>query len=203
MRWIIAAATTVVLAGCSGGTTTTMTTTVTASPQAAPSKTSAVPTTIPADRSGNEPVVLHKHIGEKAGISCPEDPSAPCDIDIVITAIRPEEQCDLDGAQLNADEQLLRFDIDISAAQRFNYSGSSSALFLSNWGIGDARGVDTDLQSHTAIRCGGELTGDQISKSLLPGSHTKKSIYVTAPQGATVLRLYDGPRGDGWTWDIP
>jgi len=30
-----------------------------------------------------------------------------------------------------------------------------------------------------------------------------KSIYVSAPKNATILRLYDGPRGDGWTWDVP
>ena len=51
--------------------------------------------------------------------------------------------------------------------------------------------------------CGGVLTGDQISKFLVPGTHMSKSIYVTAPKGASILRLYDGPRGDGWTGDIP
>lgn len=206
MRWIItpvAAAAAIMLTACGGGTTTTVTTTITASPQATQPKTSTAPTTIPADRSGNEPVVLHKQVGEKAGVGCPEDPSAPCDVELAITAIQPEAQCDLDSTQLKADEQLLRFDIEVWTAPQFNYSETSSALFLSNWGIGDAQGVDTNLESHTAIRCGGELTGDQISKLLLPGAHMRKSIYVTAPRGATVLRLYDGSRGDGWTWDIP
>jgi hypothetical protein len=150
-------------------------------------------------------VVLHKQIGEKAGLGCPDDPAAPCDIDIGITAIQPNVQCDDPSANpLKPDEQLLRFDIEIWTAQQFNFPDySGSALFLKNWGVGDASGVDNDLRDHTAIRCNGELTGDQISKFLMPGMHTKKSIFVTAPKGATTLRLYRDPSGDGWTWDIP
>jgi hypothetical protein len=103
---------------------------------------------------------------------------------------------------------MLRFDIDIWTGQQFaNPEKSQSALFIQNWGIGDASGVDNNLHNYTGVSCSGNgnggLTGDQISQFLLPGTHLTKSIYVGAPKNATILRLYDGSSGAGWTWDIP
>ena len=130
---------------------------------------------------------------------------SPCDVSIAITTIDPGVQCDDPyGTPIRADQQLLRFDVEIWTAPQFAQHDSQNVLFLKNWGIGDAAGVDTNLMEHTVIHCGGGLTGDEIQQFLVPGIHMTKSIYVSAPRNATILRLYDGTRsGSGWVWDIP
>lgn len=134
----------------------------------------------------------------------PEQLHRPGDVDFAVTAIQPNVQCTDEYSPVGANEQMLRFDVEIWTAPQFAFpEQGAGALFLDNWGVGDAEGVDKDLRDHTAIRCDGELTGDQISQFLVPGTHMTKRVFVTAPANATVLRLYDGPRGDGWTWDIP
>lgn len=149
-------------------------------------------------------MVLHKQIGEKASTACPDNAIDPCDIDFAVTSIQPNVPCADEYDPLGPNEQMLRFDVEIWTAPQFDFPDQSvTALFLDNWGVGDAAGVDKDLRDHTAIRCAGQLTGDQISKSVAPGTHMAKSIFVSAPRNATILRLYDGPRGDGWTWDVP
>ncbi|OHU46018.1 hypothetical protein BKG82_28700 [Mycobacteroides chelonae] len=148
-------------------------------------------------------MVLEKRLGERASLGCPDNDTARCDVDFAINAIEPNQQCDdTYGSPIGPTQQLLRFDLEVWTAPQFAHD-VDSALFLEHWGVGDAQGVDTNLQDHTAIRCNGELTGDQISKFLLPGAHFTKSIFVTAPQNATVLRLYLGNQGDGWTWPVP
>jgi hypothetical protein len=159
----------------------------------------------PVAPTASQPTVAHEQIGQKVGVGCAGGSTSPCDVSIAITSIEPGVQCDDPyGTPIRADQQLLRFDIEIWTAPQFAQPDVDSVLFLKNWGIGDAAGVDTNLRDHTAIRCGGVLTGDQISKFLVPGTHMTKSIYVSAPKNATILRLYDGSRsGSGWVWDIP
>jgi hypothetical protein len=147
-------------------------------------------------------VVLHKQIGETAGIGCPEDPAQPFDVNLIITSIQSGVQCDDGGGfgePLQPDEQMVRFDVDITTAQQFNYPEVNTALFADNWGIGDARGVTPELDQHISLDC----RSDQIQKILLPGTHVQKSIVVTAPKSATILRLYLNDDGSGWTWDVP
>jgi hypothetical protein len=149
--------------------------------------------------------VLKKQLGERAGTGCPTDPNARCDVYWAINSIIPNAPCvDEYGAPLNADQQLLQFDIEIWTEPQFNFPDySASAFFLDNWGVRDEEGVDTNLDSPTGVRCNGQLTGDQIQKSLLPGTHMTKTVFFVAPKDATVIRLYGDERGEGWTWDIP
>jgi hypothetical protein len=150
-----------------------------------------------------QPTVAHEQIGQKVGL-CAGGSTSLCDVSIAITSIQPGVQCDDEYEPIRADQQMLRFDIEIWTAPQFEQHDSQNALFLKNWGIGDAAGVDTNLMEHTVIHCGGGLTGDEIQQFLVPGTHMTKSIYVSAAKNATILRLYDDTRsGSGWVWDIP
>lgn len=166
---------------------------------------SIAPATIPRERpAGSAPVVLHLSLGEQAGLGCPEDPAAPCDVDFAVNAIQSNVQCVDDNDPPGLNEQLLRIEVEIWTAPQFQTPDSNSALFLKNWGVGDSRVVATDLNDHAAIRCGDQVVaGDQISTLLVPGTHMTKIVFLSAPQFASTLRLYDGQKGDGWTWDIP
>lgn len=183
----------VTMTACSS--TTTGTTSTTSSSTSMPSRL-AVPTV-------TQPAVHHLQIGEKASLGCRAGSSTECDVTFAITDIQPNVQCDDEYSPVGANQQMLRFDIEIWTAQQFADPNVDSAFFIKNWGIGDTEGVDNDLDDHAALRCEGGF-GDQISKFLVPGSHLTKRIYVSAPKNATILRLYKEDRsGDGWTWDIP
>lgn len=153
---------------------------------------------------GEPPLVLQKKIGEKAGIGCvdPSDLEKPCDVSLVITSIESGVQCTggTDGP-LKPDEQLVRIDMDITTGSQFRYQGISSVLWTANWGIGDASGVVPELKLFFGE--GEACLSDQGVDSLRPGSHFQTSYLVRAPKPSTVLRLYNGPAGDGWTWDVP
>lgn len=171
-------------------------------PEAGSTPSSIGSSTIPPTKTwgGGQPEVRHKQIGEKASLGCQNnDPASPCDVDFTIVAIQQDAQCDDPyGGPLKADQQFVKFDVEIQTAQHFMFPDSESALFLQNWGIGLADGVDKNLVEHSMDGC-----GDQISKFLVPGEHETKSVVVTAPKPATTLRLYQDAAGNGWTWDIP
>jgi hypothetical protein len=159
------------------------------------------------DRSGApnaaQPTVAHEQIGQKVDL-CAGGSTSPCDVSIAITSIQPRVPCDDEYQPIRADQQMLRFDVEIWTAPQFAQHDSQNMLFLKNWGVGDATGVDTNLMEHTVITCGGSLTGDEIQQFLVPGTHMTKSIYVGAARNATILRLYDSTRsGSHWDWDIP
>lgn len=171
--------------------------------QGSSSAAAGSPTTIPGTVTpGEQPVVLHKQIGETAGIGCPDDPAQPCDVSLVITSIQSGVQCTggTDGP-LKPDEQLVRIDMDITTDSQFQYPAVSSALWTANWGIGDASGVVPELDLYFGE--GEACLSDQGLNALRPGTHFKNSYLVTAPKSSTILRLYNGPAGDGWTWDVP
>lgn len=176
--------------------------TATTAPASRQAPSSNKPTTIPANpEPGAAPAVLHKQIGELASIGCPDDPVTPCDVDFRITSIESGVQCvDEYDEPLQSDEQLVRFDIEITTAPQFqNDPDVGTAFFLDNWGIGDNRGVSAGLDQRISLDCRSE----QLQKILYPGQHITKSIVVTAPKTATTLRLYMDGTGAGWTWDVP
>ena len=164
--------------------------------------TTTPPTTIPGTPH-SEPVVLAKEAGEKAAIGCGEAADSPCDVEFAISNIHQGIRCEDPYPPLGSEEQLVRFDIEIWTAPAFVHPDIGTVFFLDQWGIGDAEGVDNDLKSQTVIKCEGEVIGDQIQKTLMPGTHVTKTVVVSAPRGATMLRLYSSPIGDGWTWKIP
>jgi hypothetical protein len=163
----------------------------------------AAPSTIPGTPApGVGPAVLHKQVGERASLGCPNDAVNPCDVDFTITSIESGVQCEGDvyGVPLTPDEQKVRFDIEITTAQQFmNGPDVDTAFFTDNWGIGDERGVSQGIDQVISLDC----RSDQIQKALYPGQHVKKSIVVKAPKTATTLRLYMNSTGAGWTWDVP
>jgi hypothetical protein len=148
-------------------------------------------------------VVLQKRSGERAAIGCGEGAESPCDVEFAVSNIQQGIRCEDPYPPLGPEEQLVRFDIEIWTAPTFVHPDVGTVFFLDHWGIGDSEGVDNDLESHTVITCDGEIIGDQIQKTLMPGTHAKKTVVVTAPRGSTTLRLYSNPIGDGWTWEIP
>ena len=70
------------------------------------------------------------------------------------------------------------------------------ALSLSSWGVICTDGIlDQDLEIHT--QCGDGSAA--ISTAIIPGTHTKTTVVVTAPTPAAFLRL-DNPGLGGWQW---
>jgi hypothetical protein len=179
-------------------------------PQATPSATSVIaapspsesPASIPARPvPGAPPVILNKQIGESAHMGCPDVTEGQCDVDFVITSIESEVPC-IVGDPIDADQQLVRINIDVTTSQQFLYPDTSPAgLYWNRWGIGDDKGVVPELQPYFSND--DACMSDQGLNKLLPGTHMDVSWLVKAPKLATKLRLYNSDLGDGWIWDVP
>lgn len=195
---------TMMTVGCSSSGTVQESTTTTGptTTMAKPTSEASAPTTIPVKPApGSAPAILHKQMGEHAYAGCPDSPDGQCDVDFVITSIQSGVPC-VDDDPIDADQQLVRIDLEVTTAQQFLYPDSTpTALYFASWGIGDASGVVPDLDPYfgNAKSC----ISDQGLNKLLPGTHLKVSWLVKAAKSSTVLRLYNTNKGDGWTWDVP
>jgi hypothetical protein len=158
-------------------------------------------TPITTSQSGPQPAVLDKQINQQAEVGCKDDDAdGACDIQFTVTVIQQGAPCESPTNPLKPDEQTLRFDLDVSSKlDKFRWQGIEYALNLQNWGVIDKEGIlHSDLVRNYS--CG---DGDAaISDAIIPGTHTKTEVVVTAPKDAAFLRL-NNPGMGGWKWAIP
>jgi hypothetical protein len=171
-----------------------------ASEQSASTSTSATASAAAAATTATGTEVLQKQLGEKAFVGCTDSSNDSCDLAFTVTNLRQGAQCAprISKPPLKPDEQLIGWDIEYWTGPQLNYPALGDLLFLGNWGIGNSEGVDNELEAYFSDDC-----AEQISKSLLPGTHVKKSIVVIGPKDATTLKLFLGAKGGGWEWKIP
>jgi hypothetical protein len=141
--------------------------------------------------------VIEKKIGEAAGLNCPDDPNAACDLNFNVTAIQQDAPCADAIDRPGPDQHFVRFDIDAySSNETFEFPDSADGLLLRNWSVDGDDGTLHDLVAYPEC---GEGTAP-VSEPVAAGTRAHARVVVRAPKPSEKLRVswYEL----AWEWPI-
>lgn len=122
------------------------------------------------------------------------------ELSFTVTSIEQNAACNDPFRPLKPGEQFLRFDLDVSSeVDQFTSTTAASSLNIRHWSVTGRNGV-RESALYVYAKCGDE--SEDVSRAVVPGTHTRPVIVVSAPLPAEFLQL-DVGHGDAMRWRIP
>lgn len=147
------------------------------------------------------PVAGATPIGGGAETGCWGEGLDVCDVKFSVTSVQQNVTCnDASLRPPRADEQWLRFNLEVTADPLFYSSDSPWVFYVKLWSVEDTVNGVTKTKLALSDVCSSGLGHGLMHGDLRPGTHATASIVVIAPKPATYLVLNNGD--SQWKWDV-